>query len=449
MRTTDMTRGSPARLLLSFALPMMAGNIFQQLYTIVDAAFVGRFAGIDSLAAVGAADWFSWMVFGVVWGYTQGFSILISQRFGAGDLSGLRRSIGQSLMLTALITGLLTVVSQAVVSPVLSLLGTPDDIRPKAALYLRILFGAMPVMAAYNAQAAILRAMGDAKTPLAAMTLASLTNIALDALFVIVLHWGVAGAAAATVIAQGASAIYCFSILKKLRDYLPARADWKPCRELIRDLIRLGTPTAAQNVVIGVGGLALQRVINGFGSVFIAGFTATNKLYGLMEMAAVSYGGAIAAYAGQNAGARLFRRIQRGIRSGALMAAGTALAIGAVLLVTGRWVLSLFVDPQAAMREQVLDIAQQYLFVMLAALFVLYLLYVYRSALQGMGDTVTPMLSGVAELIMRVGSALILPSFLGYTGVFLAEPAAWLGAELLLMITYYRKINRLLTQTEE
>ncbi|MBQ9264163.1 MAG: MATE family efflux transporter [Clostridia bacterium] len=448
MRTTDMTHGRPIRLILNFALPMMAGNIFQQLYTIVDAAFVGRFAGIDSLAAVGTADWLSWLVFGIIWGFTQGFSILISQQFGAGNQQGLQRAVGQSMTLTACITFFLVLISQVFVSPVLTLLSTPADILPKAELYLRILFGAMPILAAYNIQASILRAMGDAKTPLAAMTLASFTNIALDALFVIVFHWGIAGAAAATVIAQAASAAYCYSVIRKMKEIQLAKEDWKPEKDTSSALIRLGTPTAAQNVVIGLGGLALQRVINGYGSVFIAGFTATNKLYGLMEMAGASYGAAIAAYAGQNYGAKLYRRIRQGIRSGAFIAVGTALLIGAVLMICGRGVLSLFVDPGEAMREQVLDIAQQYLHVMLLGLFILYLLYVYRSALQGMGDTVTPMLSGLAELVMRVGSALLLPRFLGASGVFWAEPAAWLGAEVLLMITYYRKIHSL-TLTEE
>ena len=448
MRTTDMTRGSPVRLILGFALPMMAGSVFQQLYTIVDAAFVGRFAGIDALAAVGTADWFSWLVFGVILGYTQGFSILISQRFGAGDTEGLKKSIGQSVTWTAAIVTALSLVSQALVSPVLRLLHTPADIFPMASLYLRILFGGMLILSAYNVQSAILRAMGDAKTPLRAMVLASAANIVLDALFVIAFHWGVAGAAAATVIAQALSAVYCFGVLRRMRDIRPRGGDWRPEKSMSSSLIRLGTPTAVQNVIIGLGGLVLQSVVNGYGSLFIAGFTATNKLYGLMEMAAVSYGGAIAAYAGQNYGAGACRRIRQGIRSSAFMATATALGIGAVLFAGSRAVLALFVDPGEAQREQVLDIAQQYLFIMLGALFVLYLLYVYRSALQGMGNTVIPMLSGLVELVMRVGTALTLPRLLGYAGIFWAEPAAWLGAAVLLLVSYQNTIRKI-TNTEE
>ena len=205
----------------------------------------------------------------------------------------------------------------------------------------------------------------------------------------------------------------------------------------------LGTPTAAQNVIIGLGGLVVQRVINGYGSVFIAGFTATNKLYGLMEMAAISYGAAIAAYAGQNYGARDAQRIKTGVRTGVILSLITSAAIAAAMFFGGRSVLSLFVDPAAEARTQVLDVAEIYLRYMLAALFILYLLYVYRSALQGMGDTLTPMLSGAAELGMRVATALILPALMGQDGIYFVEPAAWLGAEVLLMITYYRKAARL------
>ena len=443
MRAVDMTVGKPGRLLLSFALPMMLGNVCQQLYTIVDGAFVGRFAGIDALAAVGAADWLCWIFMGIVLGYAQGFSILISQRFGAKDEIGLQKSVALCFLLTGGIALLLTAVSHALLMPLLRLLGTPADILPKAVLYLRILLSGVPIFSAYNAQAAILRAVGDSKTPLIAMLIASAVNIALDALFVIVFQWGVAGAAAATILAQAVSAVYCFFAVRALPmvRFSIKETEWD--KAMAKRMLSLGTPTAAQNLIIGLGGLAVQRVINSFGSVFIAGFTATNKLYGLMEMAATSYGAAIASYAGQNFGARNKDRIKTGVRTGVFLSVVTSLAISAVLFLSGRGVLSLFVDPAAALKEQVLDVAQRYLNFMLASLVILYLLYVYRSALQGMGNTVIPMASGFAELVMRVSTALILPRLLGQDGIYFAEPAAWLGAEVLLMTVYYRTIRKL------
>ena len=448
MRATDMTQGKPARLIMAFALPMMAGNICQQLYTIVDAAFVGRFAGIDALAAVGAADWLCWMFLASVMGCTQGFSVLISQRFGAGDERGVRKAAAQSVLLTGLISLGVIVLSQLLTAPMLGLLHTPEDIFPKAALYLRIILCGVPVYAAYNVQAAMLRAVGDSKTPLIAMLIASFVNIALDGLFVIVFRWGVAGAAAATLIAQGSAAVYCFSLVRRMPALRFGREDLKWDGALARRLITLGSPMAAQNMIIGLGSMVVQRVINGCGSIFIAGFTATNKLYGMMEMAAVSYGGAIAAYAGQNYGAGKKERLKNGVRSGVIMALVTSCAIALALFLLGRPVLSLFVDPEAAQREEVLSVALRYLHFMLAGLFILYLLYVYRSALQGMGDTVTPMLSGGAEMVMRIGTALLLPLILGQDGIFFAEPAAWFGAEVLLMFTYYHKIRRLAFQEE-
>ena len=443
MRATDMTRGSPARLIMAFALPMMAGNICQQLYTIVDGAFVGRFAGIDALAAIGAADWLCWLFLGVVMGYTQGFSVIISQRFGAKDENGVRKAAAQSVLLTALISLGVIALSQSLMAPILRALGTPEDIFPQAVLYLRIILCGVPIYAAYNVMAAMLRAVGDSKTPLYAMLIASLVNIALDGLFVIVFRWGVAGAASATLIAQGSAALYCLTLVRRLPALRFGREDLKWEGALARRLIALGSPTAAQNMIIGLGGMAVQRVINSYGSIFIAGFTATNKLYGIMEMAAVSYGAAIAAYAGQNYGAGKKERLKNGVRSGVIMALVTSCAIALSLFLLGRPVLSLFVDPEAARREEVLSVALRYLHFMLAGLFILYLLYVYRSALQGMGDTVTPMLSGGAEMVMRISVALLLPLLLGQDGIFFAEPAAWTGAEVVLMVTYYRKIRKL------
>lgn len=443
MKTRDMTSGRPLRLLLLFALPMMAGNICQQLYTLVDAAFVGRGAGTLALAAVGAADWFNWVILGIIWGYTQGFSVLISQFFGAGEMRDVKRAVGLSVSLTGVISIVLAAASQLLVTPVLMLLETPENIFHQAALYLRILFGALPILGAYNVQAAILRAVGDAKTPLYAMIIASIINIALDALFVMAFHWGVAGAAAATVIAQGASAIYCFIIIRRIPAIRFDKEDMKWHGAIGGRLLRLGTPLAVQNAIIGVGGMALQRVVNPYQSAFIAGYTATNKLYGLMEMAAVSFGGAVGAYTGQNYGAQKYDRVRIGVRMGAVLALGTSLVISGALLALGRPILSLFVDPAEVQIQYVLDVGQRYLNVMLYALPSLYLLYTYRSALQGMGDTMTPMISGLVEFVMRVGVAMTLPQLLGPDGIYIAEISAWIGAAILLIVTYYFRMHKL------
>lgn len=439
----DMTQGSPAKLIVTFALPLMLGNVFQQLYTTVDTAIVGQFAGVEALAALGAADWLNWMTLGIVTGFTGGFSIPFAQRFGAGDMQGLRKSIGMSALLGAVIALALTFVSQCFARPILLLLNTPANVLDQALTYLRVMFAGLCVVMFYNVLASILRALGDSRTPLTAMVIASVINIALDLLFVVVFHWGVAGAAAATVIAQVFSALFCLRAVVHLPMLRFTRSDFTPDRACIRTLLRLGTPMALQNAIIAVGGMAVQYVVNGFGFIFVAGFTATNKLYGLLEIAATSFGFSMATFTGQNLGAGQLGRIQKGLRAAACMGVATALCIGLAMLICGQGILSLFISESSGNAAEVLAIAYRYLCVMSSALSVLYLLYVYRSALQGMGDTVIPMISSIVELIMRVSIAWLLPRYLGRDGIYYAEIAAWAGAAVLLCAAYYARMRKL------
>ena len=328
-RIRSMTEGSPIRLLISFALPLMVGNVFQQLYTVVDTAVVGQFVGVSALASLGAADSPNWGVLGIIQGLTQGFSILMAQHFGAKDYRELSRSVGASVTLCLVFTVLLGVGGQLWAEPLLRLLNTPQDVLPGALLYLRIVYGGIPAIMAYNFLAAILRALGDAKTPLYAIVVAALMNVALDLLFVVGFHWGIAGAAIATVVSQVASAVYCFFNVRKITILQVLPGDLKPSRDLTLTLLKLGFPMALQNAIIAMGSMVVQFVINGYGMLFLAGFTATNKLYGLLEIAATSYGFAVTSYVGQNLGARLVNRIKRGQRAAAVVAFLTSVVIAA------------------------------------------------------------------------------------------------------------------------
>ena len=437
----DMTVGKPYRHIVAFALPLMLGNIFQQLYTMTDAAIVGQFAGVEALAAVGAADWLSWLVFGVVSGFAQGFSILTAQCFGAQDEKGLRRAVAMSTILAAIIAAAFTVVSILATNPLLKAMNTPEKVFGMSSAYLYILYAGISVTMTYNMLSSILRALGNGRAPLIAMVCASATNIVLDLVFVIVFKWGVAGAAAATVIAQAVASVICFAAIRKISVLRMQREDWKFDRSLAKELMRLSTPMAFQNCIIAVGGMAVQRVVNSFGFIFVAGFTATNKLYGLLEVAATSFGFSMATFAGQNLGARRPDRIRKGTNSALIISTLVSFGIAAIMFVCGRWILSLFISASAESAAEVLDVAVVYLRVMAGGLFVLYYLYVYRSALQGMGDTFMPMLSGIVEFIMRVGVAFTVPALLGQNGVLLAEPAAWLGATVLLGAAYYRRVR--------
>ena len=436
-----MTEGRPTSLILSFALSLMAGNIFQQLYTVVDTMVVGKGLGVQALAALGAADWLNWMMLGIIQGLTQGFGIMMAQEFGAKRDDMLRRTIGNAACLSLIFMVVLTLIGQLLITPVLNVLQTPGDIMGNASLYLRIMFAGIPIVMLYNLLACILRALGDGKTPLNAMIVASFTNIALDILFVLVLDFGIAGAAAATLIAQLVSAVFCIYHIRKIEILSFQRDDFRLHQGLTGKLLVLGSPMAFQNGIIAVGGMIVQSVVNGFGVIFIAGFTATNKLYGLLEIAATSYGYAMVTYVGQNLGAGLIRRIRQGVRSAVIIGTLTAAGIAVVMLLGGKYILSLFISGTPEEYEMTMSIAYYYLAIMSICLPILYLLHVLRSAIQGMGNTVLPMLSGVAEFIMRTLSALLLPLIVGQTGIFYAEILAWLGADVILVTSYIVKIR--------
>ncbi len=442
-RLQNMTQGDPARLIFSFAIPLMLGNVFQQLYTTVDTVIVGQALGLQALAALGAAEWLNWLVLGMIQGFAQGFSISMAQRFGAGDHRGLNQAIAASAGLAAAISLALLVVSQLAVKPILILMNTPEDILGGALTYLRIMFAGIPVIMAYNVLASILRALGNSKTPLYAMVLASVLNITLDLVFVMVFHWGIAGAVIATVLAQLFAALFCLGAVLRIPLLRVDRADLIPSRAMCRLLLGHGSPVALQNMIIAVGGMVVQAVVNRYGVIFVAGFTATNKLYGLLEIAATSFGYAVTTYVGQNLGAGFLDRIKRGLRSAAWIAVLTSALITGAMFLLGRYAVGMFLSGDPADVAQSTQIALRYLYIMSAFLSVLYLLHIYRSALMGLGDTVIPMASGIVEFAMRIGAALILPVFLGQDGIFYAEAAAWAGAAVLLIAAYYVRIRRL------
>ena len=442
MKVLNMTEGRPVRLLLSVALPLMVGNIFQQLYTVVDARIVGSVEGVSALAALGASDWFNWLCLGLIQGFAQGFTIPMAQAFGAKRYDQLRRCTGNAVLLAAFMAAVITAVSLLSITTVLRLLDTPPEIMPLSVRYLTILYAAYPVVMAYNLMAGILRSLGDGRSPLYAMVIAAVVNIALDLIFVAGFRWGVAGAAVATVIAQCCSCVFCFFRIRAIAFMRLDREDFRPDRGLCGHLMRLGIPIALQNGIIGVGGMAVQKVVNTLGVAFIAGYTATNKLYGVLETAAISYGYAVTTYTGQNVGAGRIDRVRRGVRAAFWLGNATAAAIALAMFLFGRGIVSSFISGKAGQVGEAVEVACEYLYLMSGCLPVLYILYVYRSALQGMGNTVIPMVSGVVELFMRVGSAWLLLTVLGHWGIYLAEVLAWLGADLILVPSYYLAIKR-------
>ncbi len=444
--TKTMTEGKPAFLILTFALPLMIGNVFQQLYTVVDTMVVGKALGVPALAAIGAADWMNWLMLGVIQGITQGFGILMAQAFGAGKYKELRQTVGCSAILSLLSSVLLLCAGQCIAHPVLSLLQTPPEIMDNALLYLRIMYLGVPIVMSYNLFATILRSLGDGRTPLLAMIAAAVVNILLDLLFVLVFGFGIGGAAAATLIAQLFSSLFCLYRIRRIEVLSLCPADFCLQGHLPAKLLMLGFPMAFQNAVISVGGMIVQFVVNGFGVIFIAGFTATNKLYGVLEVAATSYGYSMITYAGQNLGAGKITRIRKGMRAALTISLVTSALIAAVMLLFGRAILSGFISGTPQEFELTLQVAYRYLAVMSTFLPILYILHVTRSTIQGMGNTVLPMVSGIAEFIMRAASAILLPAVVGESGIFYAEIMAWAGADLILVISYFVVIKKMETQ---
>lgn len=447
----NMTEGRPASLIFSFALPLMIGNVFQQLYTVVDTMVVGKALGVGALAALGAADWLNWMMLGIIQGFTQGFGILMAQEFGAGRYENLRKSVGNSVVLSVFFSVLLLAAGELLARPVLIFLKTPPEILSHTLLYLRIMYLGIPIVMAYNLLASVLRALGDGKTPLHAMIVAAVTNIILDILFVLAFGWGIAGAAIATLIAQLISGLFCMYHIKRIELLRLTGQDFRlQDRRFSFRLLMLGFPMAFQNAIISVGGMIVQFVVNSFGVIFIAGFTATNKLYGVLEVAATSYGYSMVTYTGQNLGAGKTERIRKGVRSALIIALFTSLMIAIVMLFCGKNILGWFISGTEEEFRQTLQIAYYYLAVMSVCLPILYTLHITRSAIQGMGNTVLPLVSGVAEFVMRAATAIFLPMLIGEKGIFYAEIMAWTGATVILVISYFaviRKMERIFKNT--
>lgn len=442
-KVTDMTTGNPTRLLVTFAMPMLLGNLFQQLYSMVDTVVVGRGVGVEALAAVGAAGWLDWLVLGIVMGLMQGFTILVSQRFGAEDYDGLRKSVTMSAFLALLTIIIFTAGSLFMARPLLEFLNTPSETIDGAHLYISIIFCGIPIIVAYNLLAAILRALGDSRTPLVAMIIASLINIGLDVLFVMGFNWGVAGAAAATVTAQLFSSLFCLHSILHLPVLRMKKSDWRIDGATCRQLLKLGVPVALQNAVISGGGLVVQYIVNGFGFIFVAGVTAAHKVCALMEQAGASFAAAMGTFAGQNLGAKKYDRIRVGVRKALKITVSIAAVLAVTVILFGKAIIRFFVSDEPEVVEQVVAAAYPFLVIMGACLFVLYILFVYRTTLQGMGDTLIPMLSGLVELLMRIAMVLLLTAAAGKYGVYFAEVGAWFGAAALLVAAYYWRIGKI------
>lgn len=436
-----MTVGKPTALILKFSLPLIVTNLGQQFYMIADASIVGRGIGVKALASVGAADWIYWLILWGILGLTQGFSVFISRYFGEKKYYEMNKTIAMSSILSGVVSIVLTVLGLILAKPLITLMKTPADIKAGAVIYLTTMISGTIVVAAYNMASSVLRAFGDGKSPLIAMGIAALLNIGLDLLFVFVFKWGIFGAAFASVLSQIVSFLYCLKQIKKIECVNLPPEIWKHDFVMMKKLLLFGMPVSLQFMLIALGGIVIQSTINLQGSVFVAGYTALNKLYGLLESTAISLGTAFTTYFAQNFGAGKKERVKSGMKTGVMLCIVSSVIVAVVMLVFGKYLLQSFLDVNREGGVQALDVAWRYLSIMTAFMPVLYLIYIYKNVLQAAGISVWSMVSGITEFIVRVIMGKVIILWLGSGTLFYIEPVAWLGALLPVMIPYffYRK----------
>ena len=441
--TMDMTRGRPLSLLVRFGLPLMLSSILQQLYSLCDSMVVGRLIGVEAFAAVGAASFLNWLPLSMLLGLSQGFAVVLSQRFGAGDARGLKRSAWLSAAIGSAAAILMGALGILFLYPLLTAMHTPAEMLELSAAYLRVVFAGLIASALYNVAATLLRAAGDSRTPLLALAVSTLCNIALDYILVAFANMGVEGVALATVLAQLISLTVCLAriILKPIQTPEPSAPAMTG--GFTAQLFRNGLSPMFRDGVIAVGGLFVQTVVNGFGVTFVAGMTAARRYFSMMEMVGAALEGALATFVGQNAGANRPDRIREGTRTAVQLGVIAALLTAILAAVFANPLITLLIGSASPEVVQYGVTALR-----LTALFLpfLYLLCLYRASLQSMGDALTPMLSGFAELIMRLLSVLLLPPFIGHVAAYMADDLGWVAAAILLMTVYYQTQKRLMNQ---
>lgn len=435
-KVKDMTTGHPLKLLVEFSYPLVVGHVLQQLHSIADSAVVGRLIGYDAFAAIGAAALPYWLVLSFVLGITQGFGITFSHRFGAGNKASLRKAIAMAIVLSSIIGVALTAGALWLSRPLLVLLNTPSDIFEDTARYLAVVLTGIGITITYNLLAGILRALGNSKAPVRAMVISSVVNIALDVVLISVFNMGITAVALTTILAQLLACVYCFGVLSGIDSIVPRGSDWRVDRETLRSLLAHGTPLALRNAVTGIGGLAIQYVINSYGTLFIAGVTAAKKFLGVMEIMGAALEAAVATYVGQNYRARKFERIREGMSYAARISLVSAVVIALVMVVFGKPLVLLLVSGKSAEIHHVLHTGYEHLVVIGIGLPALYFLFIWRAALQGLGNTFIPMLSGFVELGLRVVAIFSLPAIMGELGIAFAECAGWIGAAILVGVVY-------------
>lgn len=440
--TKDMTKGAPMKLILGFSIPLLFGFLFQQFYSLVDTLIVGRFLGKENLAAVGATGSINFLIIGFCMGICSGFSIPVSHKFGAGDLKGMRRVVANCVWLSIAFAAVMTVLTTCFCRHILVLMKTPDNILEASCAYIWIIFLGIPVTFLYNMTSGVIRALGDSKTPVIFLVMSSFLNIGLDLFFIINLRWGVQGAAWATVISQGVSGVFCLLFIRKKFEILQIQKDeWAPDRYLMRTLCGMGVPMGLQYSITAIGSVILQSATNTLGSDAVAAVTAAGRISGFLACPFDAMGSTMATYGGQNVGAGRLDRIGTGLKSCVRLGAGYSIIALFVSVFFGRILATLFLDVS---ETAIIDNVRFYLIMSTAFYFALALVNIIRFLIQGMGFPTFAILAGVLEMLARAIAGFALVPVMGFTGVALGNPIAWIFADAFLIPAYFhvKKVMR-------
>lgn len=437
----DMTVGKPDSVIISFTIPILIGNIFQQFYNMADAIIVGRCVGNRALAAVGSTGTFMFLIYGLVTGMTVGFTVSTAQRFGAGDMDGMRKSVASAIKLAAIVTALMTAVTMIFMRPMLRLMNTPSDIFDDAYSYIMIICAGIAAQVLYNMLSAILRALGNSKTPLYFLILSALLNIGLDLVFIKVFRMGAAGAAYATVISQLIAGIASFIyIITKVPLLHLKKEDLAYDRVLVGNQLKVGFPMALQYSITAIGTTMVQAALNKLGSTAVASYTAAGKIEQIAGQAYVAIGTTMATYCAQNRGAGRIDRIKEGFKSATCMGFIYSIIAGALIFFFGKYMTYLFVSEDIS---EVIGYVDTYLRCISLFFIPLTIVNVHRNGIQGMGFGVLPMMAGVAELIGRGVASVVAAHYRSYIGICMGGPAAWVLAAALLIWMYHMVIRKL------
>ena len=433
--TKNLTEGSPARLILMFTLPLIAGNIFQQLYAFVDTLIVGRFLGVEALAAVGCTGSLMFLMLGFVIGFSTGITIYTGQRYGAKDYAGVRQSAAACAVLSFLEAVVLTIVGVSLCRQLLIWMQTPPEILEGAYSFISIVFGGIVMFVCLQTQTNLLRALGDSRMPTVILATALIINIILEPIAILVLGWGIPGAALATIVAQFLGNVICYIyICKKVPVLRTYREDWQMSWPVLKAHLKLGLPMGFQSSIIAIGAVILQVALNNLGPTAVAAYAAAQKVDSIALMPMMSFGLAMAAYTAQNYGAQKYDRIAEGVKKCSYMSVGFSILAAVVLILSGPFIMELFVGEG---QQEVVDMGHMYLIVNGVNYWILALLFIFRYTLQGLGQSVVPTIAGVMELLMRAGAAIFLCEIWGYFGACVANPMAWAGSCIPLAIAFF------------